>query len=1328
MPYAQPDRNREFQGTERFQVVRRIGAGGIGLVFEAIDREHQSRVAIKTLQRLEGDAILRFKNEFRMLQGLHHRNLVRLGELFEVRGEWFFTMELLRGVDFMTYVAPSPRLDMMSQRIDRPALGSADEVTQTSSESHVSGRGPRRNGMGSSGSGDQIDTRMLGTSQPQRAPSATPTKVLDPDAAPRHHRFDEHRLRSTLRQLALGLEVLHNAGKVHRDIKPQNVMVTEGGRLVLLDFGLVSEQTGKDSLEHGMVLGTPAYMAPEQAAGEPITPASDWYGVGVMLYEALVGIRPFVGGPSQIMLAKQTMDPNPPSRLSPSVPADLDELCMQLLSRTETRRPLSQGVLAALAEPDESDPSGAIPRARIPRARSELNRLSVPLIGREALLEVLGGAFDRRDFGRPQALFVHGSSGMGKTMLIDRFADSLDRHNEDVLTFRGRCYERESVPYKAFDGIIDELARFLKQSNIGAEFLMPAKMDILVRLFPVLGRVRRPLSLHNQAISARDPQELRRDAFAALKELLTRVAARWPLVIIIDDLQWGDLDSAALLTELLSPPNAPAMMLIASYRSEEADSPLVSSLRAQIERAMSADSIAELEVGPLSAKDCRELVDATMQLWGVDRAAHERKLIDVIVRESAGSPFLVSELTRYLVDEEQAGASDARATERAVGSVTVEHMMATRRNRLDADARSVLDVLAVAGRPIPQGVILHAASLAAARHGVFDQLRAEHLIRTRGPHSMDAAECYHDRIRESVAALPSPDELRRIHLNLAQALEAKGIDDPEMLADYYLGADERERAAQYALAAADNAERALAFDRAARMLRMVIEIRPGDAEDIRALHIRLGDALANAGRGSESSEAFLAASAGAPEAQALDLRTRAAYQLLANGRIDDGLALLGEVLTSSKLHIPRTDHGALMSLALNRARLRLRGLHYEVKKPEEQSEHTLQLIDICWAGSVGLGVADPVRGADFGTRCLLMALKSGDETRIARTLAMEAAQLPTLSDRGVDRAEELAHMAAEIAERIDDKHALALSMLGLSSAALFSGRWRVAVKQARKAEASLRKHCTNVSWDLTTLRFFQLASLYYLGEWTAMHEDAAMAVRRALERGDRYKVASLVSYATFSHLAADDVDGARMTIREATVKWSLRGYHVQHYLNLMAHLFTDLYEGEGAKAWNRLQQEWPQMNRSLLKRVQLVRVEMLHGRARCALSHLAHSKNLADHDVEVLLKTANGDAKKMERERLAWATPLAQLVRGAVCAYRGQDRAAMDILDSAASALEAADMNLFAAAARWRLGELQGGDSGTEAIRAADHSMRVQGIANPGRVVDTLAPGFPAER
>ena len=101
------DRGFEFAGTERFEVLRCLGAGGMGVVYEAFDRERHARVALKTLRTMSADGLLRFKHEFRAFRDLQHPNLVTLGELFSEGRDWFFTMELVEGVDFLDWVRPA---------------------------------------------------------------------------------------------------------------------------------------------------------------------------------------------------------------------------------------------------------------------------------------------------------------------------------------------------------------------------------------------------------------------------------------------------------------------------------------------------------------------------------------------------------------------------------------------------------------------------------------------------------------------------------------------------------------------------------------------------------------------------------------------------------------------------------------------------------------------------------------------------------------------------------------------------------------------------------------------------------------------------------------------------------------------------------------------------------------------------------------------------------------------------------------------------------------------------------------------------------------------
>src|SRR5688500_410232 len=154
-----------------------------------------------------------------------------------------------------------------------------------------------------------------------------------------HVRGDVAKLRAALRQLVQGLRVLHEGGLIHRDIKPSNVMVNSDGRVVLLDFGLVTAMDPTRQSTEGRATGTVEYMAPEQAVGQAVTEAADWYAVGVMLYEALTGDVPHTGHPLQIMITKQQNEPRAAAELAPDAPADLLALCKSLLEIEPADRP-----------------------------------------------------------------------------------------------------------------------------------------------------------------------------------------------------------------------------------------------------------------------------------------------------------------------------------------------------------------------------------------------------------------------------------------------------------------------------------------------------------------------------------------------------------------------------------------------------------------------------------------------------------------------------------------------------------------------------------------------------------------------------------------------------------------------------------------------------------------------------------------------------------------------------------------------------------------------------------------------------------------------------
>ena len=189
----------EFAGSSRFEVLSCLGKGGMGAVYEALDRERGIRVALKTLPlaAMSAERLLLFKREFRALQDLQHPNLVQLGELFEEGGQWFFTMELVDGIDFLAYVNQA--------QVDADAHPGEEEEPATSALLL-----PEREG------------------EPDSAPAAAAFPAAIPTATVH---YDERRLRSSLIQLAQALAALHSAKKVHRDLKPSTVTPDWSARL-----------------------------------------------------------------------------------------------------------------------------------------------------------------------------------------------------------------------------------------------------------------------------------------------------------------------------------------------------------------------------------------------------------------------------------------------------------------------------------------------------------------------------------------------------------------------------------------------------------------------------------------------------------------------------------------------------------------------------------------------------------------------------------------------------------------------------------------------------------------------------------------------------------------------------------------------------------------------------------------------------------------------------------------------------------------------------------------------------------------------------------------
>jgi hypothetical protein len=892
---------------------------------------------------------------------------------------------------------------------------------------------------------------------------------------------------------------------------------------------------------------------------------------------------------------------------------------------------------------------------------------------------------------------------VGKTALIHRFLGSI-RQDEGTVILPGRCFEQESVPYKAIDSLVDALVQYLARlPSEEADALIPPEVAALSRIFPVLSRVPAIAQASCEILELADRQEFRRRAFNAWRALLTAIAARHPLILTIDDLQWGDHDSALLLAELLRPPNPPRLLLLASYRSEYADK---SDCLATFLDSLAGVGVVrrELEIGPLSIDEARSL--ALVALGRNDRLAPA--VAEAIARESGGNPLFIDELVQYV----QAGADLADLATPGRG-IDLERALGSRIAGLPDDARRMLEVIALAGQPLPQRWAFRAAGVDESEPAILATLRASKLVRSNGPRLDDEVESFHDRIRESVVSRLDPEARRDRHHRLAEVLEATGTTDPETLAVHFIGMDRPESAARYYVLAADRAAEALAFDRAARLYQLADATWPEQGEPGRALRRKRADALANAGRGVEAAEVYLAIAreSEAAGADRVALQRRAAYQYCISGHVDEGRAAFREILARIGLALPRSPQQALFSLLFHRGRLRLRGFRFLPSSLDAIDARELERIDTVWDVAIGLSMIDLIPGHDFLTRGLLLALHAGEPYRIARSLALLSANIATVGEPARRRALRLLDLADSIGLRIDHPHAQ--GMLGLSRgiAEFMVGHWRACLEAVERAESIFTAECTGVSWEITTCRCFGLLSLADLGEYDELRRRWAEGLQRAKERGDLYGQSVLdTQIGTQVRLADADPEGARRELQVIMSRWSRDGFHLQHVWELNSETLIDLYLGNGQAAIDRLRDRWPALKKSLFLRTQVPRAYALYLRAISAVSAARESG-----DPRPLLDVARRDVRHLRREGVRWASAVAELASAGVHAVSGNTTAAIRGYTVAADALDTVAMPTYATSARRRLGELLGGPRGRDLVAAADADLTRRGIRDPGR-------------
>jgi hypothetical protein len=1239
---------------DRYQVVRRIGAGGMGVVYEADDLERGQKVALKTISNLDVEKIYQLKREFRALADLSHPNLVALYDLVVAADSCFFTMELLDGADLLTH--------LWGRKVGDPA----EMVTTTIT--------PRPTAAGT---------------MPLPYVDAIADDVITQNS-PRPTPCDIDKLRHALPQLARGLHALHCAGKIHRDVKPSNIQVTSDGRVVLLDFGLVAELERRHGAD-GMIVGTVAYMAPEQCAGDAqLTAATDWYALGVVVFQALTGRLPFEGVPTRVLFEKQTEAAPRPSLIVQHVPRDLDDLCAELLEREPADRPTGAQLMHRLGVADTD--RMATPVVNVTREGG--------FAGRRAELAMLEDALAPLAIKRASVALVRAPSGMGKTSLVAHFLERLRVSHPNALLLRGRCLDREDVPYKAIDHLIDELSDWwLGLPPRQAQALLPRDAYLLPTLFPVLDRVPAIAEAPRTRLVA-DPQARRTHAFGALRETLQRLGDRHTVVVFLDDMQWVDRDTTALLADLMRAPDPPPVLVVLATRSEGSE-PVVDLVR----RMDAAQRL--IDLGPLSD-------DAALAIAVSHLGEDNRETAELLVREADGSPLFLIELARYL---------HGRTIEEIAGK-GLDAMLAERIDSLGEAARMIAELVAVAGEPVTRSVLASVSDVPAAELSrQLSLLRAQRVVRMSGSRAEDTIESYHARVRSAVLGQLHINRRVRHHRALAIALSGKGT--AEQLALHWYGAGDLEHAAGHARRAGDEARAKLDFDLSSRWYAMALEGPQWTDPERRTLRTMLADALADAGRPRDAAEQFLVAAAGADAATTLELRRRAAGSLLQSGYVAEGLELTRTVLAGVGLAMARTPRRGLLWMVVRRAWLRIRGLGFRPRSLAEISQAELTRVDVCEGVSFGLALVDTFRSMDFGTRFLLSALRLGERWRVTRAIALEADFLAATARP--KRAVRLLERLEQLTVGLDEPPAAAQLLTTRGFVDFFvHSRFRSALDNFTDAIASYRTVVGRAGFELDTVSIFCCWALYYMGEIGELSRRVPAMVEAAARNGNRYTAVTLRCAFPMAWLARFEPDAIEAELDAALGSWASAdgSYQLQHMFALSSRLDLALYRGRPEDATPRIAPEWKQIRRSLVDRPPLqglvLRSTLLRHALACAHQAAPNSSRRRE-----ALAEARGHLRKFPRKSAPVIVYCAMMFDGLIAEAEGRPEHAVVQYRAALPGLDAGGIHLLAHAVRDRLGRLLGGDEGRSLRADVRRWLDGESVREPETMLGMLLPGPP---
>jgi predicted ATPase/class 3 adenylate cyclase len=659
---------------------------------------------------------------------------------------------------------------------------------------------------------------------------------------------------------------VHDLDIVHKRLEKQTILIDDAGNLRLINFAIASElsQEPQGDAAERRLEGAPAYMSPEQTGrmNRDVDYTSDYYSLGVTFYELLTGELPFAADSVlewvHCHISKQ---PQPPHERVPSIPAAVSAILMKLMAKNaEDRYQSSWGLVADLDRcRRELAQTGAVSSFAL--AHHDVpRRFRVPqkLYGREAELAALGAIFDQAAAGGTELCMVSGTSGVGKSALVNELARTLARQQGYLAQGKFDQFQR-ATPYAAATAALRHLVRqLLAESDERREqwrrrfaAALGPNTRVIAELAPELERI----------VGAAPPvpelprAEAQNRFQIALLDFLRAVTAEQPLVIFIDDLQYSDASTLNLIGWIAAARDLPRLLLIGAYRSNEVDAG--HPLRLALNEIGQGRPIHELVVKSLEIDAVQALLADALHADDADC----RPLAEVLNERVQGNPFFLGEMLRALEQSSAIAFSpaagrwrwDLDAVRRSeLGTNVVEFVVGNLR-KLPEPTQRALQLAACIGASFDLRLLATIAEqpMDAVGESLLPALQRHMILPLAGDYRFAGLAAddevnpgyrfHHDRIQQAAYALIDEDRRAPVHLSVGRLMQryAASRDDDERLIDIVghlnegrrLITDPAERLslARLNLAAGIRAQRSSAYESARGYLAVGQELLPADA-------------------------------------------------------------------------------------------------------------------------------------------------------------------------------------------------------------------------------------------------------------------------------------------------------------------------------------------------------------------------------------------------------------------------------------------------------------------------------------------------------------------